>query len=418
MKSLFDSFFMGGFECSTHRNEARRRLDIVAQTKHDRFALEDYRRLKSVGILTARDGVRWHLVERSPNLYDFSSVLGQVRAAETAGVQVLWDLLHYGYPDGMDFFSAEFVDRFANFARAFVKLLTSETDRQIYVVPVNEISFFAWCGGHEGVFNPFTLNRAGDVKRQLVRASIAAIEGVWDIEPKARIIHTDPVINVIADPDRPEDRAAAEGHKRSQYEAWDMIAGRAFPELGGKEKYLDILGINYYIHNQWRYPGGHGSLIEPSHPAYRPPWQIFKDAYQRYQRPMFLAETGIEGDARATWLRYISHQVREAVRNRVPIRGMCLYPILNHEGWVDGRHCYNGLWDIADERGERSTHPQLAAELALQSKLFEAFAQPDRWAETEEPSWDGAMLDLAAHWMEDTSSVEDQRQEKFGGRSS
>ena len=107
MRSLFDSFFLGGFECSTHKNEARRRLDIIGQTKHDRFALEDYRRLKSVGVLTARDGVRWHLVERSPNLYDFSSVLGQVRAAETAGIQVLWDLLHYGYPDNVDFFRVE-----------------------------------------------------------------------------------------------------------------------------------------------------------------------------------------------------------------------------------------------------------------------------------------------------------------------
>jgi hypothetical protein len=412
MTHLFSSLFLGGFECSTHRIEGGRRLDMIAQSKHDRFAEQDYLRLKAFGITTARDGIRWHLIERAPGIYDFSSALSTIRAAEEAGVQVIWDLLHYGYPDGLDFFSTAFVDRFADFSRAFVKLLKSESDRPVWVVPINEISFFAWCGGHEGVFNPFAVNRAGDVKKQLVRAAIASIESVWDIDPRARIVHTDPVINVVADPDRPEDREAAEGHKRSQYEAWDMIAGRAFPELGGKEQYLDVIGINYYIHNQWTYPGGHGSLIEPSHPAHRPPWQIFRDAYLRYERPMFLAETGIEGEARHVWLRYIAHQVREALRAKVAIDGICLYPILNHPGWIDGRHCYNGLWDYADERGERAIYEPLAAEIELQRRLFEEFGRPDREGEIDEPSWDGAMLDLAAHWMEDTSSVEEQQQRR------
>ena len=39
------SFFMGGFECSTHRLQSGRRLDVIGATAHDRFALEDYRRL-------------------------------------------------------------------------------------------------------------------------------------------------------------------------------------------------------------------------------------------------------------------------------------------------------------------------------------------------------------------------------------
>ena len=30
-----------------------------------------------------------------------------------------------------------------------------------------------------------------------------------------------------------------------------MLSGRTQPELGGKESYLDILGINYYDRNQW-----------------------------------------------------------------------------------------------------------------------------------------------------------------------
>src|SRR5438105_446761 len=62
-ESLFQSFFMGGFECSTHRLHSGRRLDLIAATEHDRFALADYERLRSLGLRAAREGLRWHLVE-------------------------------------------------------------------------------------------------------------------------------------------------------------------------------------------------------------------------------------------------------------------------------------------------------------------------------------------------------------------
>ena len=77
---LFGSFFMGGFECSTHRLRSGRRLDMIDATAHDRFALSDYRRLQTAGLRVAREGVRWHLVEKRPGRYDFSSVLPIVQA--------------------------------------------------------------------------------------------------------------------------------------------------------------------------------------------------------------------------------------------------------------------------------------------------------------------------------------------------
>ena len=65
---------MGGFECSTHRNRSGRRLDMIAATRHDEFAEQDYQRLLDLGIQTARDGVRWHLIETEPGKYDFASL--------------------------------------------------------------------------------------------------------------------------------------------------------------------------------------------------------------------------------------------------------------------------------------------------------------------------------------------------------
>src|SRR5262245_42484142 len=96
----FKSFFMGGFECSTHRPKTtRKRLDLVAATKHDRFAFADYQRFAELGLRVAREGVRWHLVESTPGQYDFSSVLPIVRAAHKTGTQIIWDLCHFGWPD-------------------------------------------------------------------------------------------------------------------------------------------------------------------------------------------------------------------------------------------------------------------------------------------------------------------------------
>src|SRR3954469_7276848 len=99
--SLFRSFFLGGFECSSHRRSDRRRLDLIASTGHDVRTADDFAQLQEHGIRAARDGLRWFLVEIAPGRYDWSPVLPLLRAAEATGTQVLWDLCHYGWPDGL-----------------------------------------------------------------------------------------------------------------------------------------------------------------------------------------------------------------------------------------------------------------------------------------------------------------------------
>jgi hypothetical protein len=395
--AVFQSFFMGGFECSTHRLPTGRRLDVIAATQHDRFVLQDYQRLVDAGMPTARDGVRWHLIERRPGDFDFGSVRGMIAAAAETGVEVIWDLLHYGWPDDIDIFSDAFVTRFAAFARAFAEEAAARTATPISVVPVNEISFFAWAAGEIGIFNPFARHRGDELKRQLVRAAIAAIDAMWQVDPDIRIIHTDPLINVVAHPDRPEDQEAAEGHRQAQYAALDMIAGRTHPELGGHEEMLGVIGLNYYIHNQWIYPGGHGMMLEPSHPRYRPVWSMLQETYERYRRPLFVAETGIEDEARPAWLRYLGAEVRHARREGVPVEGICLYPIVNHPGWDDDRHCHNGLWDYPDATGARPIYEPLARELREQQARL---AHPTAAEELSPLDRDHHLLDVAAHWME------------------
>jgi beta-glucosidase/6-phospho-beta-glucosidase/beta-galactosidase len=370
--SLFSSYFIGGFECSSHRRRSGRRLDLLAATMHDRYAAEDYERLRMHNIRTVRDGLRWHLIERRAGFYDWSSFLPMLRAARAAGVQVIWDLCHYGWPNDIDIWEPAFVDRFARFAGAVARLVRDETEGVPIYCPVNEISYWAWAGGEAGRLNPYARGRSPELKRQLVRASIAGMEAVWSVDPRARMVHVDPVIHVTTQSGRKRDRINAEAYRLAQFEAWDMLSGRLQPELGGRPAYLDIIGVNYYSDNQWLYGGG---TIPMGHHLYRPFSDLLEETYRRYNRPIFVAETGAEGSARAAWLHYVGDEVRTAIAAGVPVEGICLYPILDYPGWENDRHCEVGLYGAADGAHGRPLCHALADELHRQQAIMNLLFQ-------------------------------------------
>ena len=363
----FSSFFVGGFECSTQRRRDRRRLDLIAATKHDQFVAQDYQELKRCGIHTVRDGLRWHLIENSTGHYDWATFLPMLRAAHRNQTQVVWDLCHYGWPDEIDIWSAAFVDRFARFAGAVAAIIANESDEVPFYCTVNEISFWAWAACHARRLQPAAAGRANEFKRQLVRATIAAVDAIRSVDPRARFVQTEPLINVAARSNRSKARRGADEYHLAQYEALDMLIGTLAPELGGNADYLDILGLNYYPHNQWMLGG---RIIEFGHPHYRPLSELLTEAHKRYGKPMFIAETGAEGSARAAWLFYICQEVRAAIFAGVPVEGVCLYPVLDYPGWENARHCDVGLLGPADKAGHRAVYAPLASELARQQGLF------------------------------------------------
>src|SRR4051794_38730699 len=178
---------MAGFECSTHPRRDGRRLDLLASTAHDRPAAQDYRKVAELGLRTVRDGLRWHLIQARPRDDDWPSFLPMLRAARAAGVEVIWDLCHYGWPEDVDIWTPEFVDRFAAFAAAAARVVREETDAVPSYSPVNEISYWAWACDQRR-FPPPGRGRRGGLKRQLVRATIAAIEAGPGGGPRAPLL--------------------------------------------------------------------------------------------------------------------------------------------------------------------------------------------------------------------------------------
>lgn len=365
---LFDGVFLGGFECSCQKLDDGRRLDMLASTRHDELVEDDYVRLRNVGMTACRDGVPWALVERGGRL-DFARFTPMVRAARRYGVDVIWDLMHFGWPDDVDPLRASFPPRFGRYAAAFARWLSLETDRRAFVAPINEMSFLAWAGGDVRCMNPFEAARGVELKAQLVRATIEAIEAVRLVIPDARFVQPEPVIHIVPSPEHRKTWARVESDNLLQYQAWEMLIGRVWPSLGGHPRYLDVVGVNFYSDNQFTLEG---TTIERGDVRYRPFSKMLLDVWSRYKRPMLVSETGSEGDRRAPWLRYVSGQCVAALRQGCELHGITLYPVVNHPGWADERHCHNGLWDYADADGRREADAELLGALLREAPRLKA----------------------------------------------
>ncbi|HEY7006008.1 MAG TPA: hypothetical protein VH392_05935 [Sphingomicrobium sp.] len=362
----FDSFFMAGFECSSHRRRDGVRLDLIGATSHDRHARKDYALLRKLGFRTVRDGLRWHLIEKSPGKYDWSSWMPMLEAAEEVGMQVIWDLFHYGSPDHTNQGAADFPERFTDFAIAALEVQQSVSGRPPLVCPLNEINFLSWAVD-DGYFPPVGPGERGWFKDQLVRTAVASSKAIKQRWPESTIIWAEPLIHVAPHNRRRDTVRAAERNRGGMFEAYDWILGRARPELGGDPSFADLIGLNYYPHNQWYWQG---PTIPMGHHEYRPLADMLVEMAERYGKPIFLSETGAEGTGKPSWLHYVCNEVRDAIARGADFRGICWYPITAYPGWDNSRHAETGLLSAVVADGSRHVDEPLLAEFEAQRALF------------------------------------------------
>ncbi len=347
---MLRSFFFAGFECATGYNAHGEWIDQIAATQHDRYVDEDYQRLREVGIYAAREGVRWPYVDFRGH-YDFSSVWPFVKASRKHRIEIVWDLFHYGYPEDIDLFSEEFPKRFADYCHVTAKFLQSEQEGPYYFTPVNEPSYLSWAAGDKGRFSPHCQGRAHDVKIALARAGIQGINAIREVIPEARMVNVDPVCNMVPPMDRPE--LADETRRYNEnavFESWDLLCGKVMPELGGSRWHLDIVGMNYYWTNQWEI-GMDEHPLSPDDLRLSPLRNLVRRVWERYGGDLLITETGHVDGMRATWLDYITDETQALLKEGIPLKGICLYPILGMPEWHT-RHQWTpmGLWDLQHQQ--------------------------------------------------------------------
>lgn len=349
---MFESFFLAGFEGSTGYNSRGQWFDQVAATGHEARADADYADIAAAGLLAARESVRWPLVDRGGGRHDFSSLDPFLEAARRHGVDVIWDLFHYGYPRDLDPLGNGFAERFADYCYAAARHVEVRSEGTCYFTPVNEPSFLAYAGGHAGLFAPHLTGRGEALKIALCRAAIAGIEAIWAASQGARIVNVDPLCHVATPVDRPEQQEAVEHFNNSVvFESLDMLAGRLNPELGGSPAHLDIVGVNYYWTNQWEWgaaPLADGRIppLADDDPRRLPLSRLIRGVWRRYHHDILITETAHVGERRGDWLREVARQSEILLREGVPLRGVCLYPILGMPEWHEPEvWTPMGLWD-------------------------------------------------------------------------
>lgn len=377
---LFNSFLMAGFECTYAQTGDGRRMDLLGASRHDRRARSDYELIAELGIRTVREGLSWSQIDRGRGVYDFTRYLPLLEAGRDQRVQQIWDLNHFDFPEDVDPFSEFFVERFSEYAARAVGTLRDYTDETIYIVPLNEPSFFSWMA-ECGLWAPF---RAGAAfKRQLVRAAIAAMEAMRSVDRDIRFIHTDPFMYRRPERVRSAEDAAFCNHfnEHIRFEAWDMIAGRVEPELGGRPDYLDIVGINYYFHNQQyvRVENEHEHSVRTvplRDPKRFTLEQILAELNERYGRPLMIAETGSYRRRRPVWWGHVLRHAANALDRGLPLCGICAYPTLDIARGAGFILPKSGLWDFdpADRECRRIPHDET---LAVIRDLSTALSNPN-----------------------------------------
>lgn len=348
--NFFKTFFMGGYECADMINSRHNRVDLLQLTGHDIHAAEDYRLLAGAGIRTVREGIRWSVVEKEPYSYDFTEVKNRILAAQTAGIQQLWDICHFGYPNGLSPLHPEFCNRFVALCQAFTEVFRLCTDDPLVVTPINEISFLSWFGGDVAGTEPFLRKSAAAVKYELCRAAIKGIEAIKVMDPAAKIMMVEPLIRIHGKNGGRITKRIRE-YNEGQFEAMDMITGRLHPELGGRPDYMDLAGFNYYYQNQWEHRGH--QLCWKAERQRRNFPDLLKAAAERYGKPVVLSETGHFKEERSLWMEQITEECIAAMEAGVDLQGICIYPVLDRPDWDTLAYINCGIWGYQPTTKER-----------------------------------------------------------------
>ena len=242
-------------------------------------------------------------------------------AAEAEGAEVIWDLLHYGWPDDLDIWTPGFVDRFAAFARAAARALPRDDRRRALLVPGQRDLVPGLGRRRRRLSQPLRprprLRAQGPARPRRASPRCTRCATVDPARPLRPLRAAD------RDPPRPRHRPPAPGGRG--------LARRAVPGLRADRRdgcgrrsaairaSSTSSGSNYYPTNQWIHGGPPIGAEPPAAPA----------ALGPALRGLTPASAGRSSSPRPApraraarhWLRTVAAEVRRARARGVPVEG-------------------------------------------------------------------------------------------------
>ena len=337
--------FIGGFE-STYLPAHDR--DVFETTAHDVHWRADLDRLQACGVGTLRYPIRWHRIEQRPGRFDWACVDPVLEHLAETGTVVIADLVHHtSYPRWLEggFGDPRFGPALLRFVERFAERYPWIPAYQVLNEPFATLLLCA----HEGLWPPYHRGMRAFVAMLLnvmppfleaTRRARELLPDAWHLYGDSCEHHSSAGREGAAFAAVANDRRfflldVLLGHELDEARPFvaEVVAagGRALLDL--EPGHVDVLGLDYYAHNQWQYWSREDGIVSAPDPL--PLADVIEQYWHRYRLPLVLGETNVRGFAsdRATWLKYTLEQCEMARERGVPLNGYCWFPFVDSCDW-------------------------------------------------------------------------------------
>jgi len=338
--------FVGAFE-STYQPAHDR--DVLETTEHTLRWRSDLALMRACNVDRLRYPVRWHRIERAPGEFDWTETDRVLGHMHDTGMEPIVDLLHHtSYPQWLgDLSSTTFGNAFLRFAEAVAIRYPWLPG---YTVCNEPFTTFLMCG-QEGLWPPHWTGLEGFARlaANVFPAVTAASRALHDLLPAAQHLHVEAAEHHTASTTPGAAYARLANDRR--FLLTDLLVGREIEParpfatalatvprgdelLMVEPGHVDIVGLDYYAHNQWHWSGAAvGTNVSPDP---KPLSDLIVEYADRYRRPVMLSETNISGfvSDRASWLKYTLEHCEMARDRGVDVQGYCWFPFVDSADWA------------------------------------------------------------------------------------
>ena len=370
-----------------------RTLDEYELTQHYQHWREDIQLMRQLGVSHARYGIPWHKINPARGQWNWEFADQSLNLMLELGIEPIVDLVHYGLPAWIE--NAWLNPELPNYMAEYAERAASRFNDRIFLwTPLNEPRITAWYCGKLGWWPPAARGWRGFIRVMLgvCRCIVAVSQALKAVNRENIAVHVD-ATDLYESPD-PQLASECAFRQEVVFLALDLISGRIAPghslwewllQLGCSEAELEwfsenavdleVIGINLYPlfsrkilkrtpRLRISMPYAPASIVEDLAQMY----------YQRYDTPIFIAETASLGGVtrRQLWLEQSIAAVRRVREKGVPLIGYTWWPMFALVTWAyrQGKHppAYYlkqmGLWDLevgAGDKLERVATPLVQA---------------------------------------------------------
>ena len=369
--------FATGIECSYPTiDKGRTRRDQLEECGHYKHWKKDLQLVKDLGLKVLRYGLPYYKIHQAPDKYDWSFADEAMAEIKRLKITPILDLLHFGVPDWIgNFQNPELPVHFSKYAKAVAKRYPWVR----YYTPVNEIYVTAKLSAKDGLWNEQLKSDRAFVTalKNIVAASILATQNIAQCRPDAIIVQSESA--EYTHEAKSEKSAAVTLMNKQRLISLDLLY--AYPPdadvftylmdngmtrkeydwfMKGEPPGYQVMGNDYYGHNE--------KIIKPDNTIETAEdvmgwYQITREYYQRYKKPVMHTETNIFDAAQAPgwlWKQWIN--ILRMRADGVPVLGFTWYSLVDQIDWDCGLAKKNnhvnacGLYDL-----DRNPRPVAAA---------------------------------------------------------